>query len=372
MVLNAANHCSIIMRVALLLCIASLHGCLLEDDILQPFRSLEPAQLDDGWEVSTSGAEGFDADALEGVFRDLHGGDLWQLRSVLVFRNGKLVAESYQKDDADRMTQRAIWSCTKQFVGVLTGMAIERGLIAGLDEPLADCLEEIGEDHPNKSDITIEDLLQMRSGIAFSNDGAEGQTSQMLRELPSDSADFILGLPMNETPGEVSAYNDGNPHLLSLCIQRRVGVPLDEWADEVLLSTIGMDNYRWRRYRDGSTLGAFGILTTPRQFAKLAQLVLDDGMWEGEQVVSREWIAEMTAPRVDSYDDRYRFGYLWWHHTRLDVSFMNGHGGQYAFIDRATSTIVAITSEPNTQGDFQLREHQGAAILESVLATIER
>lgn len=343
-------------------------GCLIERDLLLPYDGSTPQSLDDGWAVAAPQDVGFDAEALDAVFRGVHKGSLWQLRSLLVFRDGQLVAESYLRDRADVTAKRAIWSCTKQFVGVAVGIAIDSGVLDGVDEPLTSCFAEVASRYPDKKAITLKHLLEMRSGIAYSNDGADGQTSQMLRQLPDDSLAFILGLPTNAAPGTVSEYHDGNPHLLSGCLQRKLGQPLDEWADEVLMAPIGLRNYTWRRYRDGSTLGAFGIETSPREMAKLGQLVLDEGQWRGEQIVSAEWIAEMTADRVESYDDRYGFGYQWWTHRELDLSFMNGHGGQYVFIDRPTRTLVVMTAEPNTQGEHQVDVHEAIEIVKDVLA----
>jgi CubicO group peptidase (beta-lactamase class C family) len=347
-----------------------LHACLIAPRTLLPFSSLEPQDIDDGWRIVSPEDEGFSSEGLKDVYRGLHDGDLWQLRSLLVFRHGRLVAESYLKDESDRTTPRAIWSATKQFTGILVGIAVDQGLISPQDH-LADCIEEIDEEYPNKSAIRIENLLEMQSGNAYSNDGSQGQTSQMLRQLPDDSLDFILSLPQTQPPGEESNYNDGDPHLLSLCLQRLVHQPLDKWAEKVLFEPIDLRRLHWERYRDGSTLGAFGILTTPRELGRVAQLVLDGGTFDGKTIVSREWIDEMTAPRVESFDEDFGFGYLWWYSQKDAASLMSGHGGQYAIIDWATETIVVITSEPNTQDDFQIDHDEALSIFRDVLGALD-
>lgn len=113
--------------------------------------------------------------------------------SPLVFRNGKLVAESYTKEDADRITPRAMWSCTKQVVGLLTGIALEKGLIHSVDDNIGKYLPET-VDYPDKKDITIEQLLTMRSGIDYSNDGFAGQSDDILRQLPDNVNALYFGL----------------------------------------------------------------------------------------------------------------------------------------------------------------------------------
>jgi hypothetical protein len=94
-------------------------SCLTEDLLKVPFQTYDPPDLPDGWDISTPANENIDGDALKSVYQYVHkSDDLWQIRSLLVFRNGKLVAESYMKDSNDRIVPGAIWSCTKQLFQV--------------------------------------------------------------------------------------------------------------------------------------------------------------------------------------------------------------------------------------------------------------
>jgi len=331
------------------LCVA----CLQEDELKKPFISYKPAILNDGWDASTPENEGIDAVKLKKVFEDYHDDmDIWQARSLLVFRNGKLVAESYTKDDSDQTTPRAMWSCTKQVVGLLTGIALEKGLIGSLNDSIGQYLPET-ENYPDKKSITIEQLLTMKSGIAYSNDGLKGQSDDILRQLPENITDFILGLPMAYKPGEKSVYKDCDPQLVACIIQQTSGIKTREWAIEVLLNALQIKNLDWMDYKDGITLGGFGILSTPREMAKFGQLVLDSGIWKGNRLVSKEWIREMTEVRVN---DMYsmQFGYLWWKDESRNMTYMHGHGGQFVGIIPDKQLIVVFTAEVNTQDDFQL------------------
>ena len=96
---------------------------------------------------------------------------------------------------------------------------------------------------------------------------------------------------MRNSPGTDFYYNDGDPQLMSAVIQSAAGKPADEWADEVLFSKIGVRNYNWVRYKDGTTLGGFGIETTPREMAKIAMCVADSGRFNDQQIISAEWIS---------------------------------------------------------------------------------
>ena len=344
-------------------------SCLKEDGLKLPFRSLVPIQLSDGWEISTPESENIDGEGLAEIYRNSHDDDqLWQIRSLVVFRNGKIVAESYMKDPEDRTMPRAMWSCTKQVVGILAGIAVEKGVIRSTDDALGDYLPGYTERYPDKSGITIDDLLTMRSGIAFENDGFGGGSSKLLRQIPENSLDYVFGLGMKSAPATAFNYNDGDPHLISAVIQSSTGMTLRDWAQQVLVSRLGILNWDWITYKDGVTMGGFGILSTPREMAKICQLIINDGMWEDTPVVSPVWIREMTSAKVTSGETGLEkaFGYNWWIDTERGIEFMYGHGGQYFFIDRSQKMIVAITAEPNTQGDFMLSLKDGLDIYDSI------
>lgn len=137
-----------------------------------------------------------------------------QIFILMVFRHGHLLAESYLKDDSHLSHPQMIWSCTKQFMGILTGIALEEGVISSLDDPMAKYLSGVEENHPDKIDIPIRQLITMHSGNDYNNDGAGGETDKVLREIPDDLSSFVLSRPMREDPGK----------------------PTDQWANEAWYS----------------------------------------------------------------------------------------------------------------------------------------
>jgi len=248
----------------LLLPVLLFTSCLKEDELKKPFISFTPRMINDGWQISNPAEENIDPAALTEIFREFHAEDnTWQVRSLLVFRNGRLVAESYTKDDDDITTPRAIWSATKQVVGILTGIALEKQIIKNVNDPIPVYLTET-ELFQDKKNITIEHLLTMRSGISYSNDGLGGQTDDILRQLHGNITEFILGLPLADNPGENVQYKDCDPQLISSVIQAKCGKSTAEWAKEVLFDKLEIKNLDWVNYKDGITLGGFGILSTPR------------------------------------------------------------------------------------------------------------
>jgi len=353
--------------LSIILIFTLLTGCLKDDPLNKPFQTFVPKDLDDGLELSTPEDEGMDSEKLSQIYTHIYQDeDLWPLRSMLVFRNGNLVAESYLKYDAYLNQPQMIWSCTKQVMGILTGIALEEGVISSLDDPLNMYLSGVEENYPEKANISIRQLVTMHSGIDYNNDGVGGQTDKVLRQIPDELTSYVLSLPMREEPGSSFWYNDGDPQLVTSLLQETTGKATDEWAHELFFSKIGFSNYSWTRYKDGTTLGGYGIETTPREMGKIALCVADNGQYNNQQVIPSDWVNQMTTPQVD-LDGDYDFGYFWWIDTNRNIQFMWGHGGQFAFIVPSESLVVVMTSIPNTQGDYQVDADEALLVVDRII-----
>jgi len=346
-----------------------LTSCLMEEPLKIPFESFTPVYLGDGWEIAEPSEAGMDCKVLEDVYRYVHkDANLWQIRSLLVFRNNKLVAESYMKNRNDRNNLHAIWSCTKQVIGILTGMAIERNLIS-LEDKISDFFPNAPS---NKKEITIENLLMMTSGIDYENSGARGGDALLSQEVPSSIVDFILDMGMHASVGTTYRYKNSDPHLLSAIIQQRVGKTTRDWAKEVLFDKIGITRLEWRNYKDGITFGGYGISTTPREMGKFGQLIANNGIWNGEQIISKNWIDEMTSSKVSADEVKYfdlTWGYQWWKEPKRNVFIMMGHGGQLVFINRDKNLVVVMTSE-KPDGKHSLPVNSALSIVDRITGSI--
>jgi CubicO group peptidase (beta-lactamase class C family) len=344
------------------------NACMVDEALNLPFESYDPQTLDDGLTLSQPETEQMDATALTEIYKYVYSKDnLWPLRSLLVFRNNKLVAESYLKDKDDITTRHIIWSCTKQVLGVLIGKALEDGVLVNLNDPISDYFDRELNGHNDKKNITLRNLLTMQSGIAFENNGPGSDDDLLLRQIPENSVDFILAKPLIAEQGITFDYHDGNPHLLSAIIQKKVGKPTDVWADAVLFERIGFRNYEWVRYKDGITMGGWGILTTPREMAKVALMVADSGRWKGEQIVNAEWIRAMTTPYIKNAYLDFSFGYYWWIDEDRDMYFMDGHGGQFAFIVPRKNLVIVMTSFPQTLDDYQILVDEAVPVVDMII-----
>lgn len=327
-------------------------SCLKEDEMKQPYKGFQPLDTGDGWQISTPSAENMDSLALDQVYQNVYKDDnTWMTKSLLVFRNGKLVAESYLKSDEDRTRIDAVWSCTKQVNGIITGIAIDQGYIGSVTDLVSEYLPEYISKYPDKSNLTLENLLMMGSGVSFDN----GSQSDVFRlHLTDNSLDYVLGLDLDFQPGTGYNYNDGDPQVVSGIVQAATGKPLDEFGKEFLFDPLGITNYKWERYSDGVTLGGFGILTCPRELAKIGQCVLDSGRHNGVQIIPEDWWQEMLKPKVPDAGGNRSFGYFWWSIRSKNYWFMWGHGGQHAFLIPEKRLMVVITSLTQLDDDVNI------------------
>ena len=342
-------------------------SCLKEDDLKQDYKGFAPPDIGDGWKISSSSQENIDSVALDGLYRRLYADDeTWMTKSLLVFRNGRLVAESYLKDQADRTRRDTIWSCTKQVNSIITGIAVDSGLIASLNDPLEKYLPSYTSKYPDKKDITLNQLLTMNSGIDFDN----GNQNDILRNHGvSDCIDYVMKMPMAKAPGTFFKYKDCDPLLLSAVVQQATGKPLDEFGKQVLFDRLGIQNYEWARYTDGVTLGSWGIQTTPRELAKIGQCILDGGRFGNKQVIPSSWLEQMLHPYVLNAHNDLAFGYLWWIIPDRGWYFMWGHGGQYVYIIPEKQLLVVISSLAQVDDDVNLPVETMIGIAKQVAET---
>jgi len=338
-----------------------------EEPMKKSYADFIPLDISDGWMISDPETEHMDGVALDKIYRDVYADDkTWAMKSLLVFRNGKLVAESYFKDEADRTARDAVWSCTKQINAIITGIALNQGYIHNIHDSVGRYLPQYIQKYPDKEGITIQNLLTMTSGIAYDN----GTDDDVLRQHKTDnSLDYVLGMKIDFSAGEHFKYKDSDPHIISGILQSATGKTLDEFGKEVLFEPLGVTNYEWEQYSDGVTLGAFGILTTPRELAKIAQCVLDSGKSNGQQIIPRDWLNEMLAVHVPNAHHDAAFGYLWWSYPTEGYSFMWGHGGQYAFIVPAKRMLVVSTSFTQVDDDVSLPVEYIADLVKRIVVT---
>jgi CubicO group peptidase (beta-lactamase class C family) len=276
------------------------------DDAAEPSGEAGGTGAEDDLESVTPGVEwvtaepedmGFDRDALERIARAAEEGGS---NCLLITRAGRLVAEWYWNVGEPERPQE-VFSATKSFTSTLVGIAQDRGALR-VEDPAATYLDEWASG-PSAA-VTVEDLLSNDSGRSWS-------LTQDYVELirAPDRNEFALSLAQQHPPGEVWAYNNAAIQALDVVLERATGQRTSEFASEHLLQRIGMGDSEMTVDPAGNTLTFMGLQSTCRDMARFGHLFLQEGSWDEEQVVSREWVQRATQP---SQELSAAYGYLWW------------------------------------------------------------
>ncbi|MEM7410902.1 MAG: serine hydrolase [Myxococcota bacterium] len=311
----------------------------------------------DEWPRSTPAQLELDAQGLDALVRDLREGRLPYVRSLLVARHGRLAVEEYAAGVSPDDLQH-LQSVTKTVTSALIGIAVERGLLS-LDESVVDVLEPFHPtlrfDDARKRSITIEHLLTMRSGTGYHERGFDSPHSR-LNQMASGWPRYYLDLPMLRDPGTHFQYDSGGVILLSSILHARSGLHADAFAEKYLFGPLGISNVRWFRNREGHPHTGGGLWMRPRDVAKVGQLYLQGGRWEGRQVVPASWVARSTSRQVRlerPTESASGYGYLWWIRSLAPGDAPNGDGvisaegfqGQYLFLVPSMDLVVVVTSK---------------------------
>jgi CubicO group peptidase (beta-lactamase class C family) len=326
-----------------------ISSCLKDEPIKLEYDGFQPLVISDDWQVSTPALENMDIDYLGAAYQLIHNDERFVMaRSLLVLRNGKIVAESYPHDPGDAHRIENIQSCTKSFTSILTGIAFEKHYLDSLNQTFSSIYPDYFMNHQDKKNITIANAMTMKTGINFVN----GDHTEVLYGTDENTIDYILSLPVNYKPGVVFHYNDGAPHLISAAIQERYGKSLSDFAKEFLFDPLGITEWKWEAAKDGITLGAFSIFMKPRDLAKFGQMLLQNGKWKNRQIVESSWIAKATAPVVTTDGPGPCYGYYFWVYPAYGGFAAAGHGGQFIFVVPAKKLVVVYTAWPYTSGDM--------------------
>jgi CubicO group peptidase (beta-lactamase class C family) len=281
-------------------------------------------------------------------------GEMPRLHSLLVSRGGVLVLEQYF-NGARAARPANVKSVSKSVISALVGIAIERGLIKSVREPIAPYFPgmlDSAADAPKRR-ITIEDLLTMRSGLESTsgrNYGAWVRSANWVR--------FVLSRPLEAPPGEAIEYSTGNTHLLSAILTRATRMSTWEFAQEALARPLGFALARWMRDPQGIYFGGNEMLMTPREMVAFGELYLNRGRVKGRQIIPAAWIEASFEPRGRSYWSDQQYGYGWWIRELAGrpAYFAWGFGGQYIFVLPELDLVIATTS--STVVDEERRSHR--------------
>jgi CubicO group peptidase (beta-lactamase class C family) len=265
-----------------------------------------------------------------------------RLHSLVVSRRGEVVFEHYARGyGANRPAN--IKSASKSVISALIGIALDRGLITSIHEPIVSYFPELAKDaDPRKRRITVEDLLLMRAGLESTSGPNYGRWV-----LSRNWVAHALARPMIAEPGTTMQYSTGTSHLLSALLTRVTRTSTWQFAQTALGKPLSIQIARWPQDPQGIYFGGNDMLLTPRQMLAFGELYRNRGQANGSQIVPAAWVATSCVPRTSSrFDPGRDYGYGWWIDEvgGHDACYAWGFGGQFILVFRDLETVVVATS----------------------------
>jgi CubicO group peptidase (beta-lactamase class C family) len=325
----------------------------------------------DDWKVSTPAEQGLDPMLVAELYHNA--AELETLYGLLVIKNGHLIAEGYfNEGSVDK--KALLQSATKSYYSALVGIALDQGCLSSVDQKMMEFFSEFADqtDDPRKEQITIRHLLQLRAGFpgeesdpalweAFLKGGTATTAGRLLR--------LIAEFPLTSDPGTEFQYSNVSSHLLGVIVARSCDMDLKSYGQEYLFSLIDSEvGDVWGQDRDGYYYPNFFF--TARDAAKFGLLYLNDGEYEGIQVISSDWVHDsLQTYSQDAYNNVGRFrdigyGYQWWSASVGDhrVNFAWGHGGQLIVLLDKFDMVIVVTADPfHQQHDDESWKHEKAS-----------
>lgn len=288
---------------------------------------------------ATPESQGISSDLFTALLRELDASKDTEMHHFMALRHGKVICECnfapYPK---------GMWHITHSMCKSITGMAIGM-LIEEEKLKLDENIYDIFPDHINafskifRPAITVENLLTMTSGVTFNESGIVSG---------NDWLGSFLNASVNGKPGTEFQYNSLNTYVLSAIVTKRTGETLTEYLTPRLFGPLGITKYYWETCPKGITKGGWGLFLCAEDMAKLGQLYLQRGKWNGQQLVSEYWIEISTARHLKTQNDTYGYGYQLWMEQRPGSFEYNGMLGQNVII-YPDMDMVLVTNAGNKE-----------------------
>ena len=358
-----------IVALSIILIIVALAACQPQPE--GPYQA--PPATGDGWTTASLSEVGMDVKPINELLNLLSQPNGYDINSLLVVKDGKLVFEAYYPGQEgyltdkiiftptnyDRDTEHCLASSTKSFTSIMFGVAVDQGKISNLDESLFDTFPDYSElSDIVKGKITLRDMLTMTSGLAWDESTypyTDARNNIVEMAFSPDPVRYMLEKHTITLPGASWFYNSGTVNLLGAVINRKTGTPLAKYAGEYLFKPLGITDYQWTPFAhapDMAIASSF-LYLRPRDMAKVGQMMLQGGAWNGKQVVSAKWVKESTDASVQvavDYGPGFQntgYGYLWWRGTftkgNTDAFYSAGYGGQFIFVMPGINAVVVMT-----------------------------
>ena len=363
----------IILTTLLLLFLPSIVQDILQPSFLRGNHIQIPKEIDDGLETTSLASVGMDESFLIELLKDLDEIEDHRIHSLLIIKDGKLVFEEYFPGEKFNLAQftgetgftmedtHNLCSVTKSFTSAILGIALDQGHIRSVNQRVSEFFPEHSDlfiNNPEQQELTLENLLTMTSGLDWDDEStsyfdAENDMHQMFTS--QDPIEYILSKDIVIPPGSVFEYSNCNTNLIGEIIHIATGMRIDEFAERFLFSKLGVVDFEWQMISENVVFTSGDLRLRPRDMAKFGYLFLNYGEWQGETVISQDWIDQSTSMHIDlgsppnlvDWADGY--GYQWWmwediHGVDFQAYFASGWGGQWIIISPELQLVIVSTA----------------------------
>lgn len=264
-------------------------------------------------------------------------------RAVVVLSGGHVIGERYA-DGFDEQTRQLGWSMSKSVANLLTGRLVDEGVVDLADTGLRP------EWTDDRAEISVEDLLRMRSGLAWDETYDLGTPITEMLYLQGDMAGFAASQPLAHPIGAYQQYSSGSTNILCSVLLERADADAGI-VDDLLFEPLGLSSAVWENDETGTPVCSSYLWATPRDWAALGQFALADGVWEGQRLLPEGWMSQSTTNVSAPESDADAYGMSWWLNQRDDGSlrrptlpadtyWMSGHDGQRVYVVPSADLVV--------------------------------
>jgi CubicO group peptidase (beta-lactamase class C family) len=331
------------------------------------------------WQIADPISVGVDSQVIDSIHSDIEQGKYGLIDHFLIIRHGKLIADHHYKHDYNSIAQKydttnfqynydhpdwhpyfrhtelhTLQSISKSITSMVLGIVLEQNKKIDINTKCLPFFKEYASaiSDPVKQTISLEDLLTMRSGLTWDEAAYDGTDDCTKMEKTDDWIEYVLTKPMDTIPGRVFEYNSGASVLLGKLVRIISGERIDKLAEKVLFKPLGIKDYYWKTTPYGEIDSEGGLYLSSKDLAKIGQLILNMGKWDGNQIIPESWITACTSPVVPDVNPRVGtktgYGYQWWvpkhNNGKSEIIAGRGYGGQFLMIVPKEDLVVVFNS----------------------------
>jgi len=339
--------------IILILALPTLTGCNSGDGkkttakqkVAADYQYSVPATIEDGWQTADANTLGVNIEPLITMTNKILNGEHSVIDGIVIIKDHQLIYEHYF-NNYTASKPHELQSAVKSIDSTLVGLAIEQGYLTDVNQliyPLLPAFHHLDWSN-DKNQITISDLLTMRSGFPC-HDGREGDCNSHKLNQSDNWTKYTLEQTVHELPGSKFSYFTGLNIVSHTIIENLTGMSIDEFAMKNLFTPLGISEFTWSHSPAGEALSGDML---PRDMAKFGQLYLNKGLWHGKQVIPELWVEDSLTEHVLKPEaDGWGYGYWWWINKTNNDQFQyyaaRGAKDQYIFIVPELELVVVFT-----------------------------